>query len=103
MIRKCLEKKVKMIPDEQSTEFAAPFELEYYLIESDITHPDELMQDKVYGVEIVKKNVNEKVEREIIKDLSCCRKNTENILNKLVNNTVTPVCLSHILDDIIGV
>jgi hypothetical protein len=39
----------------------------------------------------------------MVRNLSTCRKSTEYILNKLATNTVTPVSMPFILDDMIGV
>lgn len=102
MICKCLEKRIELIPDEKLDEFKSPIELEYYLVESDTEDLEELSNEKVYGIEIVKKIDNTKLENKLVRNFSCCKESTRNVLNKLVNNTVTPLELMFILDDIIG-
>jgi len=102
MISRCLEKKVELIPDEELVEMKNSIELEYYLVESEISDLDELKGEKVYGIEIVKKAIDMPVERQVVRNLSCCRESARSMLDKLAYNTVTPVELPFILDDIIG-
>lgn len=102
VISKILEKKVKLTPDDKGVEFEKPIELEYYLIESKSDDCDELKGKKVYGFEIVKRILNKESERKLIKNFSCCKKSTKDVLDKLINNTVTPVTLDFIIDDILG-
>lgn len=100
MICKCLERKIELKPEGAFEGLESPFELEYYLIESD---SDEFAAEKAYGIEIVKKADNVKVENKMVKNYSCCRQETKNILDKIADNMVTPSELLYILDDIIGI
>jgi len=103
MLCKSLEKIVKILPDEGAMEFENPMQLEYYLVESESTEDMEAHTDKVFGLEIIKKVGSVEVERKLIKNYSHSRQTTMNILKLLAENTVTPVSLPYILDDIIGV
>ncbi|HHW49540.1 MAG TPA: hypothetical protein GXX14_13130 [Clostridiaceae bacterium] len=103
MVSKSLEKIVQLIPDENEMEFKNPMQLEYYLVESESPGDLQTYTDKVFGIEIVKKIGNNEVERKLIRNYSHSRQTTENILKVLAENTVTPVSLPYILDDIIGV
>lgn len=103
MIEKYLEKKVELGFVETLKGCKNPIELEYYLLESNINDIDELKGKKVYGVEIIKKVNDIRVENNSVQNLFCCKESTKYILNKLANNTVTPVGLPFILDDIIGI
>ena len=103
MSNKLLEKEVELLAEGSTVEFKSPMKLEYYLVESNAEDSDELLGQKVYGIEIVKKVDGAGEELGFVKNLSCCREKTEDILNLLANNTVTPVGLSFVLDDIIGI
>ncbi|MCX7920688.1 MAG: DUF6514 family protein [Clostridia bacterium] len=102
MLNKYLEKKIELLPNENMIGFKNPIELEYYLLESDNSDIDELSGKRVYGIEIVKKVNAMKVEEELVRNFSCCKEDTRQVLDKLANNTVTPVALSFVIDDILG-
>lgn len=102
MINKYLEKEMKVFFGEDGSENRNPIELEYYITESETAGHSELSGQKVYGVEIIKKSDSGRIESELIKNVSCCYERTKNILSKLAENTVTPVGLPFVLDDIIG-
>jgi hypothetical protein len=102
-----LQKKTEVEISESLAEFKPPIELEYYLLENDgVDYIEELKGEKVYGIEIVKKETYSdrytNTERELIKNFSCCKKDTESVLNKLAKNFVTPIELRYVVDDIIG-
>lgn len=103
MISRCLEKKIELVPEEGPLGLKGSIELEYYLIESEVNYIEELKGKKVYGIEIVKKSDGKPEERQIIRNIFCSRENTKYILEKLAYNSVTPIELPYILDDIIGV
>lgn len=103
MINRYLEKKIALTPEENLMDINKPFELEYYLLESETKEIEGMSIQKVYGIEVVKREDNMDVERKVIRDFSCCRENTKKILDKLAVNTVTPVGLPFILDDMIGI
>lgn len=102
MIKKLLEKKVEISTDENQILFNSPIKLEYYLLESELEQIDELKGIKVFGIEVIKKLHG--VEDEIIsyKDYSSNVFKTKDLLNILANNSVTPVGVSYVLEDIMG-
>jgi len=77
-------------------------QLEYYLIESDYSQSYGCAGDKVYGIEIVKKDNEYYAESEIIRNLSNSKEDTKGILSLLARNTVTPVGLPSVLDDLMA-
>jgi len=103
MLSKYLEKRIEVMPDENSFSLSNPIELHYYLLESDNSETEEFQSETVYGIEIVKIVNAKKIESGIVRNLSSCKKSTEFILNKLAKNTVTPVGMPFVLDDMIGV
>jgi len=103
MLCRSLERIVQLIPDENTKELKNPMQLEYYLVESESTEDLKDYTDKVFGIEIIKKVGNIEIERELIKNYSHSRQITINMLKVLADNTVTPVSLPYILDDIIGI
>ena len=77
--------------------------LEYYLFESELEGSEENINTKAYGVEIIK-NINEKfAESESIRNYSIYKKSTLDFLDKLSRNTVSPVGLTYVFDDISGI
>ncbi|MCR4437035.1 MAG: DUF6514 family protein [Clostridiales bacterium] len=103
MICKYLEKKIELLPGEDTKDCANPIELEYYLLESEENELNHVSGNKIYGIEIVKKVSEWELECETIKNYSIYKDNTREILNKLANNAVTPIELQFILDDLLGV
>ena len=79
-----------------------PMELQYYLLESEITIEGELRGTKTYGVGIIKKMQQECSEARVVEDFSCSLARTKEILNLLVRNSVTPISLYDVLEDIAG-
>lgn len=78
-------------------------ELEYYLVESELDALEELAKKKIYGIGIVKKTKAESNEEKFVADFSCCITRTKEVLKKLISNSVTPIALPYVLEDIIGV
>ena len=101
MLNKFLQRKVEIEPVESIIGVKGTIELEYYLVESEIKKHDELTGKKAFGIEIVKKIANN-CEVETIKNLSFCRDNTIAVLEKLAANTVTPIALNYVIDDMMG-
>jgi hypothetical protein len=102
MLSKFLEKKVEIILDGFSPKEENSLELEYYLLESDCAGDEEKGFQKAYGVEIVKKHKGLLNERKKFENVSCSRQTTQNLVELLAANTVTPSTLPYILDDLIG-
>lgn len=80
-----------------------PIDLQYYLLESELSIEEELKGIKTYGVGIIKKTQEECTEAKFVEALSCCLASTKEVLSLLVRNSVTPVSLHDVLEDIVGV
>ena len=102
MIKRNLEKEVLLTNDENNLLINSPIKLEYYLLESEIKEIDELKGQTAYGIEIVKKVNGENEEAKSFRNILCCEDSIRNLLNKLALNTVTPISLAYVLDDMIG-
>lgn len=106
MVMKYLESCVALELDEVIQEENKQIELEYYLVERE-EYSNQNSVGKKYGIEIVKKSIagndRMKLESEYISDVSYCREDAKRILDILARNSVTPVVLAFVMDDIIGV
>ncbi|HEX9059827.1 MAG TPA: DUF6514 family protein [Clostridia bacterium] len=103
MFSKFLERKVDLMPSEETSHLTSPIKLEYYLLESNSTDSIGSDGNTIYGIEVVKKTGNETLESELVRNLSSCSDSVKSILSKLAQNSVTPVALPFVLDDLIGV
>ena len=103
MTKRKLEKEVEVIAEGFQNLTNFPIKLEYYLLESEMDEIGDLRGKKVFGIEVVKKIQGLEDETKSYKDLSSCEENTQYILNKLAINSVTPLGLPYVLDDIIGI
>lgn len=103
MINKYLEKRVTIIFNEEFLETKKLMELEYYLTESDNKEIEDVDHEKLYGIEIVKIVDDVKMENKLVKNLFCCKEETQKVLKKLVDNTVTPMGMLYVLDDMLGI
>ena len=103
MIKKHLEKKLEIYLEKENDERDDSFLLEYYLLEHVITGFDELDGKTAYGIEIVKKAMGKDDETATVKNLSCCKEKVVKILENLSHNTVTPVGMPYVLDDMLGI
>lgn len=101
MLCRYMERKINLIPEEDDRGLMNVFDLEYYLLESDSCQPDINPGEKVFGFEIVKRSGGA-TESHIVKNFCFAREIAKNILIKLADNTVTPVGLPFILDDLLG-
>jgi hypothetical protein len=101
MISKYLESKVEVELNE-GIKVNGKLQLEYYLIESEHNQGFDCCGDKVYGIEIVKKDNDYYAESEIIRNLSNSKEDTKGILSMLAKNTVTPIGLSSVIDDLMA-
>ena len=101
MISKYLESKVEVELNE-GIKVNGKLQLEYYLIESEHNQGFDCCGDKVYGIEIVKKDNDYYAESEIIRNLSNSKEDTKGILSILAKNTVTPIGLSSVIDDLMA-
>ncbi len=103
MIKKYLQRKININTDDTNEERKEMMEIEYYLLESESSDFDEIYGQKVYGIEIIKKTQEDEIESEFVRNLSTSADSVNSILDKMVKNSVTPVALPFVLDDLIGV
>jgi hypothetical protein len=103
MIKKYLQRKININADNTNEEINEKMEIEYYLLESESSGADVTYGQKVYGIEIIKKTQEEKIESEFVRNLSTSVDIVNIILDKMVKNIVTPVGMPFVLDDLIGV
>ncbi|KNY25453.1 DUF6514 family protein [Pseudobacteroides cellulosolvens] len=103
MIKKYLQRKININADDTNDERNEKMEIEYYLLESDSFGSDAAYGQKVYGIEIIKKTEEDDIESEFVRNLSTSVDSVSSILDKMVKNSVTPVALPFVLDDLIGV
>lgn len=101
MLNKYLESRVELDLTEGMTT-SGKIQLEYYLIESERGQSYDFYADKVYGIEIVKKGSDNHAESELVRNFSSSKENTMGMLNILAKNTVTPIELSFVLDDLMA-
>ena len=87
----------------EEVELDCPIELEYYLVESEIGALEESAGKRIYGIGIIKKTGEECNEGMLIADFSGSIARTKEVLKKLVSNSVTPVALHSVLEDIVNV
>ncbi|WP_010252627.1 DUF6514 family protein [Acetivibrio cellulolyticus] len=100
MISKYLEKRVELDLCELMRT-SSKIQLEYYLVESEYDQRYGYREDKAYGVEISKKERDSYAESETVTNLSNSKEKTQGILSILARNTVTPVQLLFVLDELI--
>lgn len=96
-----LENKLFLKEGEEGV-LSCPIELEYYLVESDYNTIEEADAKKTYGICIIKKTNEQFIEGKLISDFSCCISKTKEVLKTLAENSVTPITLYNILEDIVG-
>lgn len=82
-------------------------QLEYYIVETDMLQKMQVGDGKVYGIEIIKKELTVDnatyMENHIISDVCCSENNIKRLVDKLIHHTVTPVSLNCVLEDLVGV
>lgn len=80
------------------------FSLDYYILEKEVQI--EGFSVNTYGIEICKRDKRENnssyFEYRKIFDVFCSEAETIDVLDKLSRNTVTPVCMQEVLEDLIG-
>ncbi len=78
-----------------------PLELEYYLLESNADYNNDISNERAYGISIVKK-VNDKCyEESSVINFSPFAEKTNELIDILADNTVTPISLMPVLDNIL--
>ncbi|MCX7709196.1 MAG: DUF6514 family protein [Clostridia bacterium] len=102
MLSKFLERQVELFTNDEDTELKSPIQLQYFLLESEEQETVELIGEKVYGIEIVKKESDGSLESEWVRNLTCCRESARSVLDKLADHQVTPITLLDIVDDMLA-
>lgn len=113
MVSRFLEKKVEIVLDGfqkkvvgASDEFqqtaAGVLELEYYLLEGEYTEEGKSVEQKGFGIEVVKRNQGIPNERKQFENIFSSRERTRELVDLLAVNTVTPISLPYVLDDLLG-
>ncbi len=101
MLSKYLQSRIE-VDLENGSISNSKMQLEYYLIESENSQRCDFCGDKVYGIEIIKKDSDYHAESEFVRNLSSSKENTKGILSILAKNTVTPIELQSVLDDLMA-
>jgi hypothetical protein len=102
MISKVLKKKLELKED-NTLFYSKPFELEYYLLESDSDYQGKDANEKIYGVGVLKKTSGECCEEDMVLNCFSSIEETNKLVNKLVENTVTPVGLKSVVEDLLKI
>ncbi|NSW89983.1 MAG: hypothetical protein HPY74_04730 [Firmicutes bacterium] len=103
MVNKYFKKRMNVSMKDYLPDFKGPISLEYYLLEcEDYENTYEFGPIIGYGVEVVKVFKNEPVESKSFKNITHCKDTAVNIIDVLAENTVTPIELPYVLDNIIG-
>ena len=80
------------------------FTLDYYILEKEVQI--EGFSVNTYGIEICKKSKRENnssyFEYRKIFDIFCTEEETIDVIDKLARNSVTPICMQEVLEDLIG-
>ena len=101
MLSRFLEKKVEIEVRETPGKPGNMLELEYYLVESEPENENHVTGDWNYGIEIIKKQGGAKIESMFYRDMFPGREETRKLVGLLAKNTVTPVSLPYIMDDML--
>jgi hypothetical protein len=102
MSNRMLEKSVNMGKNSEGAENLCSFELEYYLLESVMDHDDHECTRTVYGIEILKRMYDGSIENKKFEDIYTDKGKTRELISVLAANTVTPITLPYILDDLLS-
>lgn len=103
MVNKYLKRRMNIPMKDYLSDFKEPISLEYYLLEcEDNGNNDEIGVCIGYGVEVVKILSDKPVESNSFNNITHCKKAALDIINILARNTVTPIELPYVLDNIVG-
>lgn len=103
MVYKFFEKHVKIEENDSGRKPGNLMELDYYLLESEFGGADNQEICKAYGIEIVKRHNGGTVERKQFENIFPCKEKTKNLIKLLAEQTVTPLSLPYVLDDLLGI
>lgn len=79
-----------------STECGEELQLEYYLTSKDSVEEE----GKVYGI-CIKNHRMDRIETDVVENISYKEEQVLEFVHILSENTVTPICMAEILDDLI--
>lgn len=102
MIFRFFEKHVEVDRNECGQKSKDRMELDYYLLESEYDDADVQGAQKIYGVEIIKKQNGIADEQKQYRNIYPNKERAKKLIELLAEQTVTPSTLSYILDDLIG-
>lgn len=102
MLSRFLEKRIEIEGQEIRSNPGNVMELEYYLVESSRDHENDATEEKNYGIQIIKKESGTASESIMLRDINPSREETEKLVLLMADNTVTPVTLPYIIDDLLG-
>ena len=76
--------------------------LEYYLIKQSVLDLSPKLNLVTYGVEVVKRSCDdgEVLETKLISDVCCSVMRMNDMISVLASNTVTPMCLHDVIEDL---
>ncbi len=97
LLDKCREAEREIIDETQGNRI----ELEYYLLTSEMDDCEKEAMITTYGVEIVKKVDGKSSETKRFKNVHTDKEKMVSIIGMLAENTVTPVSLQDILEDLL--
>lgn len=110
MVSKHLKKRMDISMEEYLLDFNESISLEYYLLEcNDNPECEDNENNKGiyayagYGVEVIKILNDKPVESNSFNNITHCKQAAIDIIDILARNTVTPIELPYVLDNIIGV
>ena len=102
MLSRFLEKRIEIEGQEIPRNPGNVMELEYYLVESDQDCDNAATEGKSYGIQIIKKECGMASENIMFRDVHPSREETEKLVMLMAENTVTPLTLPYIIDDLLG-
>lgn len=99
MIKKHLKRKLVLENTERENLYDFFCELNYYMLESDLSDDYNAGSGKVYGIGVSRKIDKISSEEKNIEVYSMDRSKTSNMIDFLADNEVTPVSLEYVLED----
>ena len=102
MLSRFLEKRIEIGGQEILCNPGNALELEYYLVESDPDRENTAPEERGYGIQIIKKESGVACESVMLRDIHPSRETAEKLVKLMADNTVTPVTLPYIIDDMLG-
>lgn len=91
------------LPQNEFKNSKISFTLEYFILEKEVVIPNENISTVIYGVEIIKIYFSDYgkliKESEKVEDVCCSEKKIKEIVDVLCHNSVTPMCLLEVLED----